>query len=65
MQSINNISIIILANKIDLKQDRIIGPEECQQLSNDLGIPVFETSAKTGINVKKAFEALAKSLVER
>lgn len=53
---------ILIGNKIDLKDSRIISPEKGKELANKLEATDFiETSAKYGENVEEAF----KRLVER
>ncbi len=54
-----NIPSVILANKVDLTVDRKITASRCKQLSEQLGYPIFETSAKSGENVHAAFEQIA------
>lgn len=60
IQSLGEIPLIILGNKIDLKNNRVINTEDCENLKNELGLYVYETSAKSGKNVKDAFECIAK-----
>ena len=50
---------VILCNKVDLTADRIITNAKCSELSNQLGYPLFQTSAKSGENVHAAFEQIA------
>jgi small GTP-binding protein len=50
---------VILCNKTDLADDRKVSDAQCQAISNQLGYPIFETSAKSGINVHAAFEQIA------
>ncbi len=52
----------IVGNKIDLADKRIIETAQGQKLAEDLGLPFFEVSAKTGENIKKLFEAVARKL---
>ncbi|MHA1266294.1 MAG: Rab family GTPase [Candidatus Helarchaeota archaeon] len=50
---------IILANKVDLTAERKITNAKCNELSQQLGYPLFQTSAKSGENVHAAFEQIA------
>lgn len=50
---------VIFANKVDLTKDRKITNAKCQELSEHLGYPLFQTSAKSGENVPAAFEQIA------
>lgn len=40
----------------------VVTTEEGQSLANDFGIQFFETSAKTDINVEKAFVTIAREV---
>jgi len=53
-----NIPIVLVANKIDLKQQRVISTEEGQALAKKLRCYYIETSALTGENVNEAFQLL-------
>lgn len=57
------VAIILIANKSDLVDQRSISDEELQTISQELGAPLFITSAKTGDLVEKAFTQLATELV--
>jgi small GTP-binding protein len=56
---------VLIGNKIDLEQNRIILPEWGQTLAERMGLQYFETSAKTGVNFEKIFTHLAENLFER
>ena len=62
--NISNIPIILVGNKIDLKNERIISEEEGRKLAKDNNFLFFETSAKTGENVNEIFQALIEILVK-
>ena len=51
-----NVEILLLGNKIDLVNDRIITTEESEEFAKDNHINYFETSAKDSINVDKVFK---------
>jgi GTPase SAR1 family protein len=50
-----NLPIILVGNKMDLKSSRKIAIEEASALAAKWNIPYIETSAKTKENVDKAF----------
>ena len=55
------ITIYLVANKIDLENERKVEREEGENLAKELGLPFMEVSAKDGINIDEIFE----DLVER
>ena len=57
--------VIIIGNKVDLVDQRVVEIEEAVELTRNLGCTYFETSAKTGENVAAAFSVMALFLVER
>jgi len=59
VQAPENLQKILVGNKIDLEDSREVTCEEAMELAGQLGLGYFETSAKTGHNVKKAFKKLA------
>lgn len=58
-------AIIIIGNKADLINQRVIETEEAVELVRNLNCTYVETSAKTGENVVAAFNLIALYLVER
>ena len=63
-ESHGNYKQIIIGNKCDLEGKREVKKEIVDKFASKKKIEVFETSAKTSTNVAKAFETLAKLLVE-
>ena len=57
--------IILLANKIDLHEERAIAEEHLLSVAHQLNAPVLLTSAKTGENVERAFSTLADALMSQ
>lgn len=56
---------MLLANKCDMRDKRVISPEQGQQLANELSIRYMETSAKLGDFVDEAFITLARDIKKR
>ena len=55
--------MVLVGNKQDLR-DRQVSYEEAKQLADLWKIEYIETSAKTGLNCKEAFEKLAFNIVQ-
>ncbi len=51
----DNAQVILVGNKCDMEDERIISYERGKQLADQLGVEFFETSAKENINVKAVF----------
>lgn len=48
----DNAQVILVGNKCDMEDERVISYERGRQLAEQLGVEFFETSAKENINVK-------------
>lgn len=68
------VPVIILANKTDLEEKQEVTKEEAQEfveklnkktMSHSIENFFLETSAKTGLNIEKAFEILGQYIIER
>ena len=53
---------IIIGNKIDLDNERVVSVEDLEEIGKKYNMPFIETSAKTGMNVNKCFEVLIDEL---
>ena len=60
-----NSRIVLVGNKCDLTNSRIITSEQGMDLAQSLGVMYFETSAKDDINVKQTFEALVDAISQK
>jgi 50S ribosomal subunit-associated GTPase HflX len=58
-------AIILLVNKIDLQAKFVVSPKEWQALAAKHNLKIFEVSAKTGVGVEDAFNALIKMAAEK
>lgn len=56
---------ILIGNKCDWEEKRAVSTEQGQALADELGIPFMEVSAKSNINVDKAFYSLAGDIKKR
>ena len=56
------VPIILVGNKNDLKDQRLISPEQVQHETSDLIALTIETSAKTGQNIEDLFQKTLKIL---
>ena len=57
-----DIKLMIIGNKIDLRDERKVENEEALKKADTLGIPLMETSALDATNVKEAFYDLLKEI---
>ena len=62
MKGSNNINIIMIGNKTDLKDNIVITADMSQEKGKFLQIPVMETSALDSSNVKEAFYLLIQEM---
>ena len=48
----DNAQVILVGNKCDMEDERVISFERGKQLADSLGLEFYETSAKENINVR-------------
>ena len=61
---VNNIPIVLIGNKKDLEDERVIEEQSAREFANKFNIKFFETSSKTGENVDLAFKELINEVVK-
>jgi len=62
-QTVTSKTVILVANKLDLEEEkRIVSIEEGEKIAKDNNILFFEGSGSTGQNVDKIFTAIAESI---
>ncbi|XP_031554988.1 ras-like protein rasG [Actinia tenebrosa] len=63
-ESKNNCTIpmVIVANKVDLEDERETQKDEVMEYCNSLGTPFIETSAKTGLNIQECFQLMMRQI---
>ena len=57
--------LLLIGNKSDLTDSRLVSKEEIKKFAQNININYIETSAKTGENVEKVFEALTIQILKR
>lgn len=60
-----NVNKILIGNKADLKENRVVSTEEGEALAREFNIKFFETSARADLNVDAAFEKIAYDVKDR
>ena len=58
----DEVLLVLVGNKADLADRRQVSTEEGQEYANQKNLMFFETSAKTGANIKTLFNEMAKKL---
>jgi len=58
-QSVNR---LLIGNKADLKEKRVMSPTEGKEFADSLGITYLETSAKSNENVEQAFVTMSREI---
>ena len=56
--------IVLVGNKDDNPNLKKISTDEASEFAKQMGIPLFETSAKENINIEELFYAIAKMMVD-
>ena len=60
----DKVSIILVGNKIDMENQRVVSKEEGEKMAASCGLKFFECSAKTGENVEEIFKDIVTKTVE-
>ncbi|KAJ1704218.1 hypothetical protein LUZ63_003997 [Rhynchospora breviuscula] len=61
----DNVCKLLVGNKCDLVDSKVVATETAQAFADSLGIPFLETSAKESINVEKAFLTMSAEIKRR
>ncbi|XP_076180174.1 RAS oncogene family member Rab3 isoform X2 [Ptiloglossa arizonensis] len=63
--STDSAQLILVGNKCDMEDERVISTERGKQLADQLGVQFFETSAKENYNIKAVFEHLVDIICDK
>ncbi len=61
----NDPLIMLVGNKCDLEDIRVVSNEEAEKKASDHGFTYFETSAKTGLNVDLIYQNMFESVCKK
>lgn len=61
----DNAQVVLVGNKCDLEDERVVSMERGRQLASQLGMEFFESSAKENVNVKYVFERLVDIICDK
>ena len=64
-ESSSKVSVVLIANKIDLEDRRKVSKEDGIKLSASCNFPIFEASSKNNINVTESFNHLLYSIYDK
>ena len=56
---------MILGNKCDMEDKRAISKERGETIARENGVRFLETSAKTNVNIERAFMELSESILDK
>lgn len=60
-----HVNKILIGNKCDIEEQRVVSFEEGKTLAKEYGIQFFETSAKNDMNVETGFQTVAREVKDR
>lgn len=60
-----NPDIVLVGNKSDLERNRVIAESRARSFAEKHNVPYIETSAATGLNVKRAIDILLELVMNR
>jgi len=57
--------VMLVANKADMENERVVSTERGEELARQLGFDFFETSAKENLNVSQSFDRLVDVICDK
>ena len=63
--SFQDVEKMILGNKCDMEEKRVISKERGESIARENGVRFLETSAKTNVNIERAFMELSENILEK
>ena len=61
----NKICILLVANKVDMKEERVISIENGKTLATENNLKIIEASAKEDINVSNVFQEITEEVASK
>ena len=61
----NKICILLVANKVDMKDERVISVENGKNLATENNLKIIEASAKEDINVSNVFQEITEEVASK
>ncbi|XP_076163694.1 RAS oncogene family member Rab35 isoform X3 [Ptiloglossa arizonensis] len=62
-QNCDVVNRVLVGNKNDAPNEKVVLTEDAQRFANQMGIQLFETSAKDNINVQEMFMAITRQVL--
>ncbi|KAM3142165.1 hypothetical protein pb186bvf_005819 [Paramecium bursaria] len=62
LENTQDVHIILVGNKCDKTEERQVSFQEGERIAKNYSIPFFETSARSGQNIKETFDLLGKKI---
>jgi len=59
----DKVPLVVIGNKCDMESSRKVPTTECEAYCSKFGVPYFEVSAKTRVNVEEAFYCAVREII--
>ncbi|XP_077995431.1 ras-related protein Rab-35-like isoform X2 [Glandiceps talaboti] len=64
-QNCDNVARILVGNKNDCPDRKVVESDDAKKFAEQMGVQLFETSAKENINVEEIFNAITELVIEK